>query len=158
MRPTLLTLLFVFTYSLTAQNSLNISLKGQSTFLNDMNDIWGYTSSTGREFALAGTTAGVSIVEVTNPTNPTKKQFVQGPYSIWRDLKTWDHYAYVTHDNTFAWNTIPDHGLLIIDLDSVDSANPTYKTMNPVIQTPSGIMDTLKAAHNLYIDENGYAY
>ena len=158
MRPTLLTLLFVFTYSLTAQNSLNISLKGQSTFLNDMNDIWGYTSSTGREFALAGTTAGVSIVEVTNPANPTKKQFVQGPYSIWRDLKTWDHYAYVTHDNTFAWNTIPDHGLLIIDLDSVDSANPTYKTMNPVIQTPGGIMDTLKTAHNLYIDENGYAY
>ena len=36
MRPTLLTLLFVFTYSLTAQNSLNISLKGQSIFLNDM--------------------------------------------------------------------------------------------------------------------------
>jgi len=158
MRPTLLTLLFVFTYSLTAQNSLNISLKGQSTFLNDMNDIWGYTSSTGREFALGGTTAGVSIVEVTNPANPIKKQFVQGPYSIWRDLKTWDHYAYVTHDNTFAWNTIPDHGLLIIDLDSVDSANPTYKTMNPVIQTPGGIMDTLKTAHNLYIDENGYAY
>jgi len=123
-----------------------------------MNDIWGYTSASGREFSLGGTTAGVSIVEVTNPASPTKKQFIQGPYSIWRDLKTWDHYAYVTHDNTFAWNTIPDHGLLIIDLDSIDNATPTYKTMNPVIQTPLGSMDTLQTAHNLYIDENGYAY
>ena len=74
MRPTLLTLLFVFTYSFTAQNSLNISLKGQSTFLNDMNDIWGYTSSTGREFALAGTTAGVSIVEVTKKYSSIGKE------------------------------------------------------------------------------------
>jgi hypothetical protein len=143
---------------LSAQTSLNIALKSQTTYLNDMNDIWGYTSASGREFALGGTTAGVSIVEVTNPASPTKKQFIQGPYSTWRDLKTWDHYAYVTHDNTFAWNTVPDHGLLIIDLDSIDNASPTYKTMNPIIQTPLGSMDTLQTAHNIYIDENGYAY
>ena len=158
MRSTHLALLLFLSFGLSAQTSLNIALKSQTTYLNDMNDIWGYTSASGREFSLGGTTAGVSIVEVTNPASPTKKQFIQGPYSIWRDLKTWDHYAYVTHDNTFAWNTIPDHGVLIIDLDSIDNATPTYKTMNPVIQTPLGSMDTLQTAHNLYIDENGYAY
>lgn len=158
MRYTLLVLFVAVSIGVTAQVSLNITLKGQATYMNDMNDIWGYTSSTGREFAIAGTTAGVSIVEVSDSIIPSKRQFIQGPYSIWRDLKTWDHYAYVTHDNTFAWNTIPDHGLLIIDLDSVDNTIPTYKTINPVIQTPSGSSDTLKTAHNLYIDENGYAY
>ena len=93
MRPTHLTLLLFLTFGLSAQTSLNITLKSQTTYLNDMNDIWGYTSSSGREFALGGTTAGISIVEVTNPASPTKKQFIQGPYSTWRDLKTWEHYA-----------------------------------------------------------------
>ncbi|MBL6659322.1 MAG: choice-of-anchor B family protein [Cryomorphaceae bacterium] len=158
MRPKLLTLLFVTSFGITAQNSLNISLKGQTTYLNDLSDIWGYTDSSGNEFALVGTRAGVSIVDVSNASSPIKKQFIQGPYTDWRDLKTWSHYAYIIHDNTSAWNTIPDQGLLIVDLDSVNNTIPTFKTMNPGIQLPNGGVDTLRRAHNLYIDENGYAY
>ena len=140
-----------------AQSSLNISYVASTTYQNDNNDIWGYTDSSGVEYALVGTTAGVSIVDISaNPIQ--KKQFIQGPYSIWRDLKTWGHYAYVTHDNTFVWNTSPDQGLLIIDLDSIDAATPRYKAMTAVIPLDTGGFDTLRTAHNLYIDENGYCY
>jgi choice-of-anchor B domain-containing protein len=134
-----------------------MSLLGRATYMNDNSDIWGYTDSVGTEYALVGTTAGVSIVEISG-NQPQKKQFIQGPYSIWRDLKTWEHYAYVTHDNPYAWNTIPEHGLLIIDLDSVNQSIPRYKTINYAIPDTLGGYDTLKTAHNLYIDENGYCY
>ena len=151
-------LVLCFISILTHGQNMNIGLLGQTSYTNDNNDIWGYTdSTTGKEYALVGTTAGVSIVDISSAT-PQKKQFIQGPYSIWRDLKTWSHYTYVTHDNTFAWNTIPDHGILIIDMDSVNQVNPRYKTMNPIIPLAGGGFDTLKTAHNLYIDENGFCY
>lgn len=125
--------------------------------MNDLNDIWGYTDSAGVEYALVGTTAGVSIVDVSGVT-PQKLQFIQGPYSIWRDLKTWSHYAYVTHDNPFVWNTIPEQGLLVIDLDSVQQPNAKFQALNFAIPDTMGGYDTLKTAHNLYIDENGFCY
>ena len=74
-----------------AQQSFNIVQKSHLTYLNDNNDIWGYTdSASGIEYALVGTTAGVSIVDISMATSPVKKQFIQGPYSTWRDLKTWE--------------------------------------------------------------------
>ena len=56
---------------------MNIGLLGQTSYTNDNNDIWGYTdSTTGKEYALVGTTAGVSIVDISSAT-PQKKQFIQ---------------------------------------------------------------------------------
>lgn len=141
-----------------AQSSLNISLLGSTSYMFENSDIWGYTDSLGLEYALVGTNAGVSIVDVSLPTQPQKKQFIQGPYSTWRDLKTWSHFAYVTHDSPFAWNMIPDQGLLIIDMDSVNESNARYKAMNFAIPDTMGGFDTLKTVHNLYIDEKGYCY
>jgi len=153
----LVLILALVTWTTQAQSSLNVSLVSSAAYQNDNNDVWGYTDAAGNEFALVGTTAGVSIVDISvNPIQ--KKQFIQGPYSIWRDLKTWGHYAYVTHDNTFVWNTIPDQGLLIIDLDSIGASNPRFHSINPVIPLDTGGYDTLKTAHNLYIDENGFCY
>ena len=159
MKHLLLSLSFLTCIGASAQQSFNMVQKSHLTYLNDNNDIWGYTdSASGTEYALVGTTAGVSIVDISMATAPMKKQFVQGPYSIWRDLKTWGHYAYVTHDSPYAWNQIPEHGLLIIDMDSVDNPLPTYKNINYAVEYPAGVWDTLKTAHNLYIDENGYCY
>ena len=137
-----------------AQTNLNISLLGRANYQYDNNDIWGYTDSSGTEYALVGTEAGVSIVDVSaNP--PSKRQFISGPFSIWRDLKTWDHYAYVTHDNPYAWNTTPEQGLLVIDLDSINAPNARFKSINFAIPDTLGGYHTLLTAHNLYIDENG---
>src|SRR6056300_266726 len=144
----LVLILTLVTWTTQAQSSLNVSLVSSAAYQNDNNDVWGYTDAAGNEFALVGTTAGVSIVDISvNPIQ--KKQFIQGPYSIWRDLKTWGHYAYVTHDNTFVWNTIPDQGLLIIDLDSIGASTPRFHAINPVIPLDTGGYDTLKTAHNL---------
>lgn len=136
---------------------LNVAQLGKLSYQNNTNDVWGYTDAQGVEYALVGTEAGVSIVDLSNPSQPQKMQFIQGPYSIWRDLKTWGHYAYVVHDSPYAWNTIPSQGLMVIDLDSVGSA-PRFKTLNTPILNNLGAYDTLQRAHNLYIDENGICY
>ena len=73
-------------------------------------------------------------------------------------MKTWSHYAFVTHDTPFAWNTVPNQGLLIIDMDSVNESNPRLKAVNFPILDSLGNYDTLKTVHNLFIDEKGYCY
>ena len=74
---------------------------------SDASDIWGYVDGGGNEYALVGLNDGTSIVDVTDPANPFEVFFEPGMNSIWRDIKTWDNYAYVT--------TEEPQGLLIID-------------------------------------------
>jgi choice-of-anchor B domain-containing protein len=120
------------------------------SYTQDLNDIWGYVDNTGTEYALVGTQTGTSIVSLANPNSPSEVLFIPGATSIWRDLKTWGDFAYVTCDQG-------QDGLLIIDLSPLPSGTPTYQFWRPELSF-NGDTDTLKKAHNLYIDENGYCY
>lgn len=110
----------------------------------NLNDIWGYEVG-GSEYALVGTTEGTSVVDVTDPTNPTEVYWEPGINSIWRDIKTWDTYAYVTTEAL--------GGLTIIDLNPLPASSSLSST---VYFGPSG--NEWQSSHNIYIDENGYAY
>ncbi|OBT55090.1 hypothetical protein VE04_03571 [Pseudogymnoascus sp. 24MN13] len=75
------------------------------------NDIWGWTSDDGREFAAVGQTDGTAFVEVTKDGQikylgrlPT-----QTANSIWRDMKVVDGYVYIGSE-------APGHGLQVFDL------------------------------------------
>ena len=53
----------------------NVTLEGRKTLAqlgspNGGNDCWGYVSASGREYALMGVRNGMSVVEITNPSNP----------------------------------------------------------------------------------------
>ena len=88
------------------------------------NDIWGYyDSATQRELAIVGNRNGTLIANVTNPSQITNVLWVPGAPSVWRDIKTWGHYAYVVHDVPTATNLTD--GLLIIDLPTKGS----YETL-----------------------------
>ena len=115
-------------------------------------DIWGYyDSATQRELAIIGNRNGTLIANVTNPSQITNELWVPGAPSVWRDIKTWGHYAYVVHDVPTATNLTD--GLLIIDLDSMVS-----KKVRLPVPLSSGGVDTLRRAHNLWIDEEGKLY
>ena len=121
----------------------NMSLLGNKTYLENLNDIWGYVDSAGIEYALVGLNSGVSVVDVsTDPAIPTEVFFAPGANSPWRDLKTWGDYAYITNESS--------GGLMIIDLSTLPS-NPNLTVTN---YTGGG----LSSAHNIFIDENGFAY
>ncbi len=112
------------------------------------NDIWGYVAD-GREYALVAAFSGTSVVDVTDPVHPVVKGFVQGPYSLWRDIKTWGHYAYVVHDAND--DGFEEPGLQIIDLSALPDGEPV------LVNTFREEMGDGRV-HNCYIDENGYLW
>lgn len=134
----------------TTVQDFNFTPVGQLSYTSELNDIWGYVDETGVEYALVGTRTGTSIVSLANPAVPVELLFIPGAQSVWRDLKTWGDYAYVTTDQGA-------DGLLIIDLGPLPTGTPTFTFWKPNL-TVNGVTDQLFKAHNLYIDENGYCY
>ena len=135
-----------FSGNLFAQASL--TLVGQLPYADQLSNLWGYVDPvTGTEYAIVGTYTGTSIVSMQNPATPVEVAFVPGPEGIWREMKTWGHYAYVTNET--------GSGLQIIDLgnlpQSVDSwfwtgaADPNYDV-------------NVQTIHTISTDEKGYAY
>jgi len=90
--------------------------------------IWGYTGPDGREYALVGITGnasvsgGTSIVDITEDVNPRTVTHIVGPNSTWRELKTYQHYAYVVTEATSAT------GVQIIDLSSLPDTATLVRT------------------------------
>jgi len=111
-------------------------------------DVWGYNAPDGREYAIIGCYDGTAIIEVTDPTKPVERAFIPGPqaFYIWREIRTYSHYAYVTQDLVF---NNPNSGMQIIDLSQLPAAATLVNTYRTNI--PNG------NAHNLYIDD-GYLY
>jgi len=150
MRAIFITLFsYCFAIGLTGQADYNLTFVGQKTYTQDLNDVWGWKSSSGTEYALVGTTTGTSFVSLATVATPTEVQFISGAQSIWRDLKTFGNYCYVTCDQG-------KDGLLIIDLSTLPGS-VNYINWRPVL-TINGNTDTFNTAHNLYIDENGFCY
>ena len=127
-----------------SQSNYNLNLVGEFdwnglSYDSEGSDIWGWrNTSTGVEYALVGLNTGFSVVELSNPQNPTEVFFIPGANTTWRDIKTWENYAYVTNEG--------GDGLLIVDLN--DLTGQTYVNFTNYFNT----------AHNIYMDENGVAY
>lgn len=73
---------------------------------------WHHVDNLGHEYALVGTSWGLSIVDVTNPAQPVQRFAVPGLPNNWREVKTWNNFAYVS---TEANNS----GITIVDLRSL---------------------------------------
>lgn len=127
-----------------------------ATFLSD---IWGWTSSTKKEYAIVGNNSGIAFVRVTNPANPVFLGIVptintETQRNWWWDIKTFGHYAYFVSEVTGT-------GVGIVDLNKIDAMSEAPE---------DGVLDLdaignryhpngLLAAHNISINEDtGYAY
>ena len=107
------------------------------------NDCWGYTSASGREYALVGVSNGSAYVEVTNPGNSQLVGFIEGPTSLWRDIKVYKDYAYVVSEG--------GSGIQVVDLSQIDNG---VVTLVNVVTTGGN-----QATHNVAInEESGYLY
>ena len=126
---------------------VNMSVIGQLDYQalhgSDISDVWGYVDELGNEYALVGVNdGGVSVVDISDPSQPQEIYFFAGPSSIWRDLKVWNDHAYVTTEG--------GGGLVIIDLSPL----PQSTALTGTFWHGNG----WESAHNLYIDENGICY
>lgn len=136
-------IIFVVTVSPSAvahgQVSHQMNLLGQVDAYPQYSDVWGFTDELGQEYALLGTNAGTSVINVTAPATAYETGFFPGPSSTWRDIKTFGDYAYVVTEG--------GGGMLILDL--TDPENPTS----------AGSFVGFSSAHNIYIDvANARAY
>jgi len=143
------TVLIIFIFrTLPVLGQLNTQLISKFSYDFELNDVWGWTAPDSTEYALVGTVQGVSIVSLKNPTQPKQVAFVPGMYSIWRDLKTFGHFAYIVADQPGSTD-----GLLIIDLSQLPE-KVTFSNWRPQLTG----LGTLQRCHNLYIDEDGFCY
>lgn len=136
-------------FSLSAQ--LNISFLGQVDYnalhSTGLSNLWGYADEFGNEYAIVGTQDGISIVDVTTPTAPVEIFFLPGSNTIWREVKTYNNYAYISTEST--------DGLVIINLNPLPG---TVSTTTDVTYFFGAVGNTFSTAHSLFIDENGILF
>ena len=107
------------------------------------NSLWGYTSPSGREYACFGSSHGVSFVEVTDPGNAQIVGFIDGPRSLWRDVRIYQSYAYAVSEG--------GSGVQVIDLSQID--NGVVTLANTILTGGEG------ATHTVFINTaSGYLY
>jgi choice-of-anchor B domain-containing protein len=146
MKKTLLTSFAVFStlFQAFGQN-INLKLEANLTYPDTLSNIWAWKNNLdGKEYALVGTTNGVSIVDVSTPSNPKKIVQIPGRSSEWREIRTNGNYAYITTEG--------GGGLQIVDLTNLPATNLTTKLWTPTI---SG--KVLSSIHALQVD-NGKIY
>ena len=131
--------------SLISFGQLNVTMRSHLPYSVALSNIGGYVDSSGNEYALVGTYNGLSIVDVTDPANPVIKFNIAGTNSDWREVKTWQNYAYVTTEGCC-------NGLQILNLGYLPDSVPTkYYKGNGAIN------NQLNTIHALHVDA-GYAY
>ena len=125
--------------------SQNVELLGRLTLQqmgsSGATDCWGYTSPSGREYAIMGLVEKTSIIEITDPANPTIVGSVSHQFSL-ADPKVYREYAYVSNG--------AGGGIDIIDLSDVDNGQVTL-----VQRMTTGGVDHV---HNIAIDESSGLY
>lgn len=124
----------------------NISLLGHLPYPGGVScsNLTGYVDSAGREYALVGTTEGLSIVAIDTPTNPNELFLVPGAtgnQGMWREVREYNGYAYVT--------TEQNSGLVVVNLKFLPDS-VAYHTINP---------NGMHTSHTIFIDSaTGVAY
>ena len=117
---------------------INLSTFGASAG----NDCWGYTSPSGREYALMGLNNQVAFVEITNPSNPVIIAQIPHSSSSWGDIKVYGHFAYAVTETAGT-------GVQVIDMSQIDNG---VVTLVKTISNPG-------RSHNVVMDEqNGFLY
>jgi choice-of-anchor B domain-containing protein len=128
-----------FAAGINAQNT-NITFQANLPYPNQTcANIWGYVDSLGNEYALVGASLGLSIVDVTVPTNPVQVAQIIGPNNLWKEVKTYRNYAYVVSEG--------GQGVQIIDLRHLPTTNLPNHYWQPTIGTQQ-----LNKVHALYVD------
>ncbi len=137
--------LFLFISTLSfSQVSSNVNLTGnwddnslpvQSGL--SFNDIWGYTDEDFNEYGIIGSVNYTHFVDIRDPENPVEVSRIAGAtQSLWRDIKTYRHYAYSVSEGG-------NGSLQIFDLsDLPNSVTKVYDSRA-----------FFSNCHNIFIDE-----
>ncbi|EGX91500.1 hypothetical protein CCM_05658 [Cordyceps militaris CM01] len=112
------------------------------------NDVWAWTSSTGREFGLVGQTDGTAFVEVLKDGSlqylgrlPT-----QTVASTWRDIKVLGNHAYIGAEAA-------NHGLQIFDLTKLLTLSPASPKTFSTTSDLTALYAEFGSSHNIVVHD-----
>lgn len=109
------------------------------------NDVWGYVSPSGREYAILGLRTGTGFVDITSPAQPVVVGAINDADSAWSDMRTYGTYAYNVNES--------GGGMQIIDLSQIDPPTRLVTLLGSL--TANG----LQTVHNLTLNvDSGYIY
>lgn len=103
-------------------------------------DCWGYTSPSGREYAIMTTESTAAFVEITDPVNPVVVEIIPHAPNLWADVKVINDHAYICTERE-------NGSIQIVDLTGIDSG---------VVSLVGSITDiNITRAHNVIVDNLG---
>lgn len=146
MNKLILPLLVLFSTAVYAQN-LNTTFRAKITYPDQtLANVWGYVAN-GHEYALLGGELGLIIVDVTNPDSPQQIVQIPGPNNLWKEIKTFKHFAYIVSEG--------GQGIQVVDLGNLPSAMLNYH----YYKGDGAILNQLDRIHALHIDTTkGFLY
>jgi choice-of-anchor B domain-containing protein len=121
---------------------------------------WSYVHSDGREYAVLGvngltsTTGGTAIYNITDPSAPFLAGFIQGPQSVWREMKSYRNWIYVVTEGAGT-----GYGLQIIRMTNPDSPVLAATYTTNFVRSHTVAVDTTRGllVCNGTRDLNGFA-
>lgn len=125
-----------------------------------MNDIGGWTSPAGEEYALAPHSGGIAIVRVTDPENPEFLGRIESEApaaftNLWGDPGTFGNYGYFVTE-------VVGSSVVIVDLSGLDLLGPAASPDSPLPDTVSVTRfrgGGYLSSHNVEVNEaSGFAY
>lgn len=115
---------------------------------------WSYVHGDGREYAVIGTNSGTAIYNVTVPAATYRVGFIPGPFSPWREMKSYRDWIYIVTEGATA-----GRGIQIVRMTDPEAPvlAATYTTNFSRSHTVS--VDTARAVLvlNGTRDDNGFA-
>ena len=126
------------------------ALRVNPTGTRIVNDSWGWTDSlTGKEYALVGLSNGTAFVDISGAEPVLLGNLAtHSSNSVWRDIKTMGHYAFIVSEAV-------DHGMQVFDLYKLRGLTGT-----PLVTfTEDAWYGQFGRAHDIVINEDsGFAY
>lgn len=112
------------------------------------NDVWGWTSATGREFGIVGHTDGVGFVEILKDGSlqAVGRLPTQTTNTVWRDMKVIGNHVYIGSES-------PNHGLQIFDLNKLLEADPKNPPLFNISTDLKGHFSGFGSSHNIVAHE-----
>ncbi len=145
MKKIIISLSILF-FSAQSFSQLNLQLLGHLPFPGTTcAGVWHYVDSLNNEYALIGAGNGIAIVDVTDPANPVLKFTVPAANSLWREIKTFSHYAYATTEG--------GGGVTIVNLEYLPDS-----VQSKVYTGDGAIAGMVGSAHTCAVDDEGYLY
>lgn len=146
MKNALIALLALLVFQKTAAQTPALQLIGHFKFdSTTLAGCWHHVDAKGNEYALVGTSKGLSIIDLNDPAKPVERFKIPGLPNNWREVKTWKNFAYVGSE-------APGSGITIVDLNHLPDS------VSHRVWTGDGLhAGKITSSHSLQC-EAGYLY